>query len=65
MYEHDNFKHHYGGSLISLCHYEFMIKMGLLMSKNQVKKSMSYVVSPHLPRLGDGALQVRSTSDGL
>ena len=40
-----------------LCHYEFMIEMGLLMSKNQVKNSMSYVASPHLTGLGEGALQ--------
>ena len=35
-----------------LCHYEFMIEMGSLMSENQVKKSLSCVVSPHLRRLG-------------
>ena len=65
MYEQDNFKHHYGGSLISLCHYEFMIEMGPLILENQVKKSMSCVAAPHLPRLGDGVLQVGSTSDDL
>ena len=43
-----------------LCHYEFMIEMTPLMSENQVKKSMSYVVSPHLTRLGEGALHSHS-----
>ena len=37
-----------------LCHYEFMIEMGPLISENQVKKSMSCVASPHLTRLGKG-----------
>ena len=41
-----------------LCHYEFMIEMGLLMLENQVKKSLSYVASPHLMWLGEGALQL-------
>ena len=48
MYEQDKFKHHCGGSLISLCQYEFMIEMGSRMSENQVKKSLSCVASPHL-----------------
>ena len=34
MYEHDNFKHHYGGSVINICHYESMIEMGPLMFEN-------------------------------
>ena len=38
-----------------LCHYEFMIEMSLLMPENQVKKSISYMTSPHLPQLGEGA----------
>ena len=41
-----------------LCHYEFMIEIGPLMSENQVKKSMSYVASPHLKRLEEGSLQL-------
>ena len=41
-----------------LCHCEFMIEMSPLMSENQVKKSLSYVASPHLMRLGEGALQL-------
>ena len=41
-----------------LCHYEFMIEMDPLMSENQVKKSLSYVMSPHLTQLGEGALQL-------
>ena len=40
-----------------LCHYEFMIEMGPLMSENQVKKSLSCVESPHLPQLGEGVSQ--------
>ena len=43
-----------------LCHYEFMIGMGPLMSKNQVMKSLSYVASPHWTWLGEGAFQVLS-----
>ena len=39
-----------------LCHYEFMIEIGPLMSENQVKKSLSCVASPHLTQLGEGAL---------
>ena len=39
-----------------LCHYKFMIEMGPLMSENQVKKSLSCVVSPHLTRLGEKTL---------
>ena len=39
-----------------LCHYEFMIEMGPLMSENQVKKSLFCVASPHLTQLGEGAL---------
>ena len=41
-----------------LCHYEFMIEIGSLMSENQVKKSLSCVASPHLMWLGEGALQL-------
>ena len=41
-----------------LCHYEFMIERSQLMLENQVKKSLSCVVSPHLTRLGEGALHV-------
>ena len=41
-----------------LCHYEFMIEIGTLMSENQVKKSLSCVMSPHLTWLGKGALQM-------
>ena len=33
MYEHDNFKHHYNGSLISLCPYEFMIELDPLITE--------------------------------
>ena len=39
-----------------LCNYEFMIEMDPLMSENEVKKSLSCVASPHLTRLGEGAL---------
>ena len=39
-----------------------MIEMGPLMSENQVKKSLSCVASPHLPRLGVGALQPKSST---
>ena len=39
-----------------LCHYEFMIEMGPLMSENQVKKSLSCVASPHLTQLEERAL---------
>ena len=45
-----------------LCYYEFMIEIGSLMSENQVKKSLSYVASPHLTQLGEGALHIRFTS---
>ena len=38
--------------------HEYMLEMGPLMSDNQVKKSHSCVASPHLPRAGDGALQL-------
>ena len=41
-----------------LCHYEFMIEIGPLVSENQVKKSMSCVASPHLTRLGERALHI-------
>ena len=41
-----------------LCHYEFMIEMGPLMSENQVKKSLSYVAFPHLTRLGEAVLHL-------
>ena len=37
-----------------------MIEISPLMSKNQVKKSLFRVTSPHLPRLRDGALQTIS-----
>ena len=50
------FKYHYGGSFKVLCHYEFMIEMGQLMSENQVKKSLFCVASPHLTQLGEKAL---------
>ena len=40
-----------------LCHYEFMIEMSSLMSENQVKKSFSYVASPHVMWMREGALQ--------
>ena len=43
-----------------LCHYEFMIEMGPLISENQVMKSLSHVASPHWTWLGEGALQVLS-----
>ena len=36
------------------CYYEFMIKMGPLKSKNQVKKSQFRVESPHLLKRGMG-----------
>ena len=39
MYEYDSFKHHYSGSLISLCPYEFMIELSPLKTKCQIKKS--------------------------
>ena len=41
-----------------LCHYDFMIEMGPLMSKNKVRKSKFCVASPHLTQLGEGALQL-------
>ena len=41
-----------------LCHYEFMLEVGLLMTGNQLYKSQSCVASPHLTRLGEGALQL-------
>ena len=58
MYEQNNFKHHYYGSLTSLSPYEFMIELGPLITECQIKKSQFYVVSPHLLRLGEGALQL-------
>ena len=58
MYEQGNFKHYYSGSLTSLCCYEFMIELGPLITKCQIKKSQFCVASPHLLRLGEGALQV-------
>ena len=41
-----------------LCHYEFMIEMGPLMSENQVKKFMPCVASPYLTWLEEEALQL-------
>ena len=48
------FKHHYGGSFISLCNYESMIEMGPPMSEKQVRESQFRVVSHHPPRWGMG-----------
>ena len=58
MYVQDNFKHHYNGSLTSLCPYEFMIELGPLITKCHIKKSQFHVSSPHLLQLGEGALQL-------
>ena len=41
-----------------LCHYEFMLEVGPLMTGNQFYKSQSCVASPHLTRLGEGALHM-------
>ena len=58
MYEQDNFKYHYSGSLTFLCHYEFMIELGTLITECQIKKSQFGVASPRLLRLGERALQM-------
>ena len=52
-----HFKHHYGGSSISLCNYENMIEMGPLMSENQIKESQSRVAPLSSASVGDGVLQ--------
>ena len=54
MYEQDNFKHHYSGSLTILCPYEVMIELGPLITECQIKKSQFRVASPHLLQLGEG-----------
>ena len=64
MYEQDNFKHHYSGNLTSLCPYKFMIELGPLITKCQIKKSQFCVASPHLLRLVEGALQIPSHEFG-
>ena len=43
-----------------LCHYKFMIEIDPLISKNQVKKFLSCVMSLHLTGLGKGVLQDHS-----
>ena len=50
------FKHHYSGCFTSLCPFEFMIELGLLITECQIKKSQFCVASPHLLQLGEGAL---------
>ena len=49
--------------VLKVCLYEFIMEMGPLKLENQVKKFLSYVMSPHLPRLREGALHFNISNE--
>ena len=58
IYEHDTLNTTMMVVLQVYFIHEYMLEIGPLMHENHVKKSQSYVASPHLPRLREGALHL-------